>query len=186
MHAIWCIFYIQISSPSPLPLVFVSVSKGPRGLPGPPGFHGKPGKRVRAGSLVTVLFLSLKKELTQSQNNPNDTKKHVEAGQYSLSFWWMLHKHSDNMQLNVATIALCISPQGRPGADGGRGAPGETGAKVDFIPQLFHLLSIICLMLRCDLTCTYYISYLIYKSMNVNGLTLEVLRLARYKNTTRT
>lgn len=39
----------------------------------------------------------------------------------------------------MAAITLCVSPQGRPGTDGGRGAPGETGAKVSFIQQLFQL-----------------------------------------------
>lgn len=57
-------------------------------------------------------------------------------------------------------ISLCVSCQGRPGADGGRGAPGETGAKVSFIQQL----------LQCYMTCKFFILYcfvLVVKSTHV-------------------
>lgn len=63
MHAVWDIFRIQISPFFLFSSRFVSVSKGPRGLPGPLGLSGKPGKRVRAAACIIPLLLFLSEAL---------------------------------------------------------------------------------------------------------------------------
>ena len=77
--------------------------QGPRGVQGPPGPTGKAGKRVWLAFTVNL--------------------RACDMVSYFVSF------HSVLGDIPVAE-SCSWHYQGRPGADGGRGMPGEPGAKV--------------------------------------------------------